>query len=148
MVLARLFSNSTPPSLQRAITAYRQLAPGVLQELRQPGRRIHRARRLNESQLVRLVEGYRDGDTVYQLAERFSLDRRTVSVRLKDQGISLRRQPPTTAMIDEMVRLYATGLSATKIGALIGVSADTVLNYLRLRGVVRRGPHRPHKAVV
>ena len=82
------------------------------------------------------------GDTVYQLAEQFGVDRRTVSVRLKDRGISLRRQPPATAMIDEMVRLYATGLSAVKVGALIGVSADTVLNCLSNRGVRRRDPHR------
>ena len=99
-----------------------------------------RANRLNDTQLVRLVEQYKSGATVYELASEFAIDRRTVSLRLRDQGITLRRQPPTNEMIDEMARLYFTGLSAAKVGEQIGVSADTVLNHLRQREVDRRAP--------
>ena len=104
---------------------------------RNPRRRIQRAKRLNPSQLTSLVEGYASGATVYQLADRLRIDRRTVSIRLKEQGVNLRRASPTPAMVDKMVQLYTSGLSAQKTGELVGVSADTVLNNLRNSNVAR-----------
>lgn len=142
MVLARLFSNSTPSALRRAIDAYRQLNLTEPRHKREGRVRIKRAKRLSLKQRVHLAQRYESGATVYDLASEYEIDRRTVSLRLRDQGITLRRQSPTNEMIDEMVRLYFTGLSAAKVGEQIGVSADTVLNHLRQRGVDRRAPHR------
>ena len=143
MVLARLFSNSTPPALTRALAAYED-SDGAEKKVRAP-RSSHRAVRLNAYQLARLVEVYEEGANVYELSRRFGIDRRTVSARLKDQGVALRRQPPSADMVAEMSRLYALGFSAAKVGSLVGVSGDTVLNHLRLNGVARRDPGRPSK---
>ncbi len=143
VVLARLFSNSTPSALCRAINAYRRLNLTAPRHKREGRVQTKRAKRLSEKQCVQLAQHYECGATVYDLASEYAIDRRTVSLRLRDQGIMLRRQSPTNEMIDEMVRLYFTGLSAAKVGEEIGVSADTVLNHLRQRGVDRRAPHRP-----
>ena len=101
--------------------------------------------RLNGYQVKRLAEGYGEGKTTYELAGRFGVDRRTVSTRLKEHGVRLRRQPPTDAMVNEMLGLYISGLSAAQTAERVGVSADTVLNHLRASGVNRRTPGRPLK---
>jgi hypothetical protein len=41
-------------------------------------------------------------------------------------------------MVDQRVRLYESGLSLAKVGGRVGVSADSVLNYRRQRGVKRQ----------
>ena len=104
--------------------------------------RVHpkRAKRLNGTQLACLVDQYESGATVYELALEFAIDRRTVSIHLKQQGVIMRLQPPAEETVDEIVRLYESGLSMTKVGQQVGVSADSVLNYLRKRRVETRGP--------
>lgn len=142
VVLARLFSNSTPSPLKRALSAYGNLGCHAPFD-RRPLRPIQRSVRLNDVQVKRLAEGYREGETTYELAGRFGVDRRTVSTRLKEYGVWLRRQSPTDEIVDDIIRLYATGLSAEQTAERVGVSADTVLNHLRASGVARRAPGRP-----
>ena len=140
MVLARLFSNSTPSALHRAIDAYRRLDISICYH-KQVGRvQTKRAKRLNDTQLAHLVERYISGATVYELASVFAIDRRTVSIHLKQQGVIMRLQPPAEDTVEEMIRLYTSGLSLRKVGELVDVSADSVLNYLRKRGVDTRDP--------
>ena len=102
--------------------------------------RVHpkRAKRLNDMQLARLVDQYESGTTVYELASEFAIDRRTVSIHLKQQGVIMRLQPPSTRTVDDIVRLYESGLSMSKVGQQISISADLVLSYLRKRGVETR----------
>ncbi|MDQ1725665.1 MAG: hypothetical protein QOG52_2693 [Frankiaceae bacterium] len=96
---------------------------------------------LNDTQVARLVERYRVGATVYQLAAEFGIDRKTVARRLKTAGVSLRLASPTTADVDEMVRLYDTGLALADVGERLGVGARTVQRHLRQRGVSTRDTH-------
>ena len=103
-----------------------------------------RAKRLSDTQLARLVERYESGATVYELASEFAIDRRTASNHLKQQGVIMRRQPPTEKTVDEIVRLYESGLSMSKVGKLVGISADSVLNYLRKRAVKTREQRERH----
>ena len=49
---------------------------------------------------------YLEGATVYELAEEFGCNRTTVSERLKRAGIVLRLGPPSSQVIDEIVRRY------------------------------------------
>lgn len=104
--------------------------------------RVHprRAKRLNDSQLARLVDRYKSGATVYALALEFAIDRRTVSNHLKQQGIIMHLQPPAKETVDEMVQLYESGLSMSKVGQQVGFSADSVGNHLRKRRVKTREP--------
>lgn len=49
------------------------------------------ARQLDTEQTQELIARYQAGKTVYTLGERFALDRRTVGVILKRNGIPTRR---------------------------------------------------------
>ncbi len=139
VVLARLSSNSTPSALRRAIDAYRQFDLAG-PHCKRAGRTLRKqAKRLNGTQIAYLVERYEAGATVYELSSRFAIDRRTVSIHLKQQGVIMRLQPPSRETIDEIIRLYESGLSMSKVGQQVGVSADSVLNYLRKRRVETRG---------
>ena len=99
-----------------------------------------RAKRLNDTQLARLVERYESGATVYELASEFTIDRRTVSIHLKQLGVIMRLQPPTEETVDEIVRLYESGMSMGKVSQQVGFSADSVRSHLRKRGVKTRDP--------
>ena len=106
MVLARLFSNSTPKSLERAIAAYRSTQP--LKPIAQyRARRLpRRAVTLTSVQKARLGDLYLEGASVYDLATLFILDRRTISNHLRRQGVEMRGSSPTVATVGEMAKEY------------------------------------------
>ncbi len=97
--------------------------------------------RLTATQLTRLAVSYETGSSTYELAKDFQVDRRTLSQKLKAQGVTLRGQSPSWLLIDEMVQLYQSGLSLVKIGDQVGVDASTVWRYLRSRGTPLRDPN-------
>jgi len=143
VVLRRWLSNSSSPLLVRAIGTYRKLdLSGPPREA--PRRAVpKRAVRLNDSQLSRLVAGYQAGATVYELAAAFGVNRRTIALHLRRRGaVSPRFRSPTAATVEEMVRLYSTGLSLAKVGVVVGCDAGTVMKYVRQRGVQTRDTHR------
>jgi DNA-binding transcriptional ArsR family regulator len=74
------------------------------------------ATRLSVSQVTALVDSYRAGETVYELAARFGIHRATVSAHLHRQGITLRRQGLNAQGVAHAVRLYEDGWSVTRIG--------------------------------
>ncbi|WP_052318964.1 helix-turn-helix domain-containing protein [Streptomyces pluripotens] len=88
-----------------------------------------------------LVTAYEVGATVYQLADRFGIERRTVSKILKRQGVATRWQRLSEADVDEAERLYAKGLSLARVAERLDVAADTVRLRLLKRGVKMRDPH-------
>jgi len=101
-----------------------------------------RQRRLTEAQMSKMVKRYQEGATVYELAVEFDCHRTTVSARLKKAGVSLRLQPPTSEVIDAMVRFYESGLSPLEVGKQLGFCANTVRACLRDRQVAARHEHR------
>ena len=78
---------------------------------------------------------------MYQLAAELACNRTTVAARLKKAGIAMRGQPPTSEVIDSMVRLYESGLSLLEVGKQLGVCANTVRKYLPERRVLVRDTH-------
>lgn len=138
MVLVRTLSNSTSSPLTRAVDAYHRLDLFNPHAGTQPRTVPKRARRLNAVQLAGLTASYEGGATVYDLADRFGIDRRTVSLCLKRMGVSLRGQSPSDDAVNEMVRLYEEGLSLAAVGSVLGVSAKTVHTWIRRRGVTTR----------
>ncbi len=111
VVLARLFSNSTPSSLTRAIRAFRNLGPARDQP-RQIGKAPKLARRLSVTDVARLAERYRSGATVYELAAEFAIHRTTVSQHLHAAGVQMRRQPFRATQVEVAFELYGEGLSS------------------------------------
>ena len=78
---------------------------------------------------------------MYELAAEFGCNRVTVAERLKKSGIGIRHQSPSPEVVDEMVRLYESGLSLVRVGKQIGYGASTVHSLLRSRGVQARDSH-------
>jgi hypothetical protein len=100
-----------------------------------------RVRRLDEDQILQLIAGYQSGLTVYELGERFGIERRTVSNILRRHGVAMRRRSLSPDQIDYAIHLYSLGWSMAKIGARLGVAHTTVLAMLRERGIPTRDSH-------
>lgn len=100
-----------------------------------------RARQLDADQVEELIAGYQAGGTVYELGDRFGIDRRTVSEILHRNEVSMRRRGLSPEQVDEAVRLYEGGWSLARIGQRMGVYPTTVLTRLRERGVQTRDTH-------
>ena len=145
VVLARLFSNSSSSPLSRAIRAYRGLRLSKTPPER--SRWVpNRAKWLNDTEMGRLVERYKAGASVYELAVEFGVHRTIISQRLKGAGVTMRRQPLTTDQVETAAKLYATGMSLADVGRRLGVHASTVHQALRQTGVVMRKPwERPRQ---
>ena len=91
--------------------------------------------------MLLMANKYRNGATVYQLAQKFGISRHTVSERLKKKGVTMRGQTPVGELIDSMVGLYESGLSLAEVGVRVGASPGTVHRYLRIHGVQMRDSH-------
>jgi hypothetical protein len=100
------------------------------------------ARRLKDHEIKELVAAYEAGSTARQFAERFRIERRTVSNILKRQGVATRWRRLTEADVDKAEHLYGQGWSAARIADLLKVDPETVRLRLRKRGVQMRDPHQ------
>lgn len=98
-------------------------------------------KRLNTEEITRVVERYKQGATVYELAAEFDCHRKTISGALRRVNVRLRLDGLADAQIDEAVQLYLSGLSLARVGERLGVTARTVQLRLRERGVVMRDTH-------
>ena len=98
------------------------------------------ARRLSESDVTELIARYREGATVYDLADGFHIHRSTVSGHLHRRGVKMRRRGLDEQQVDLAIRLYQRGWSLTRIGSHCGVNGGTVWLALRGRGVRMRDP--------
>ena len=99
--------------------------------------------RISEARADQIVEAYMAGGTVYDLAREFDCHRVTISAVLKRRGATLRRLPPSDEQVSEMIRLYESGLSLSKVGERLGFNATTVLHRLRAVGHTSRSSYQP-----
>lgn len=97
--------------------------------------------RLSAEKVGQIATAYEAGKTVYELAAEYGCHRVTISAALKRQGVALRRTSPTAEQIDEMVRLYKSGLSLARIGEQFAMNASTVLAHLRKKKIRARDAH-------
>ena len=81
---------------------------------------------------------YLAGESAHALAPQFDIHVSTLVAHLRRAGIAVRHRVIDRIDIDEASRLYASGLSLSRVGAALGVSAGTVLNEFRLAGVSTR----------
>lgn len=98
-------------------------------------------RKLQPDQIDVLVEGYMDGATVYELADRFKISRQTVSVHLHRRGVTLRRQGLDDEQTAQAASLYEQGLSLASVATRFDVDHGTIWLALRTRGVRMRDTH-------
>jgi len=72
---------------------------------------------------------------VYELGDRFSVERRTVSNILKRHDVPMRRRGLSPEQVDDAIHLYNLGWSLARVGEHLGVDHTTVLTKLRERGI-------------
>lgn len=97
-----------------------------------------RVKQLKEDEARELIAAYEGGATVYQLGQRFGINRQTVAAILKRYGITMRRGGLSAEQVDEAVGLYEAGWSLARIGNRMGVNDMTVRSRLLERGVLMR----------
>lgn len=141
VVLVRSLSNSTPSALQRAIRAYRKLDLTEPRGEATPRTFPRRSTQLNIAQLDQLARRYLLGATVYQLAADFHIDRKTVSLKLHQLDIEMRRTSPSAKVVEQMANLYKSGLALATVGKQLNVDGETVRQCLTRAGV----PIRPRR---
>ena len=100
-------------------------------------RKPRRARQLSSEQVQELTTAYQAGCTVYDLAERFKINRKTVSSLLRRAHVQIRGRL-TPEQVDEAAQLYAAGWSLARIGVKLDTTANTVRARLLERGVRTR----------
>jgi len=97
--------------------------------------KVRTARRLRQPELDELAEAYKTGATVYELADRFKIHRKTVGLRLQAMGIDTRPPALTPDQVQVAVDLYHNGWSLARIAAKFIISPHGVSNCLRNEGV-------------
>jgi transposase len=95
---------------------------------------------LKPSQITALVEAYRSGISMKELASTFGIHRTTVTAHLHERGVILRGTSRLSTA--DAARLYEQGWSSRELGEKFGVSANTVLRFLRQTGGVPIRPPR------
>jgi site-specific DNA recombinase len=79
---------------------------------------------------------------VYELGDRFGIERRTVSNILHRYQVPMRRRSLSPEQVDTAIHLYNSGWSLARVGEHLGIDPTTILNRLRRRGVHTREAHR------
>ena len=106
-------------------------------EARTPTKKqVHR--RLRDDQVDDLVAGYKRGNTVYQLADEFRINRETVSLILRRQGVAIRHRSLGPEQVVQASELYANGLSLARVAETMGVTRGAVSKALKAAGVELR----------
>lgn len=85
-----------------------------------------------------MLELYEQGQTVYQLADRFGCHRQTVSRQLKSRGVRMRLTGITPGQLEQATRLYGSGMTLKSVGMELGLSRNTVRACLADAGVQLR----------
>lgn len=105
------------------------------------GTDIRECRMLSPDEATELVEAYRHGAEMNELARRYGVHRHTVDRHLKRTGVAKRLMTKMTpAKVEQAKELYEQGLSTNQIGKRFGISGSTVWKALKRAGVDMRPP--------
>ena len=98
---------------------------------------------LSPADVDKLVSLYEEGSTLVELAERFSIHRRTAAAHLVRRSVPIRSRGLDERHLAEAVELYVSGLSLMEVGLRFGASQQTVRRALAAVGVtIRPGGRR------
>ena len=88
-------------------------------------RREKAPRRLNREEVDDLVQAYRNGLSVYELAAKYRIHRQTASSILEAQGVPRRRKSLSPTQIETATMLRENGWSLAQVGAELGCDPST-----------------------
>ena len=107
-----------------------------------PARTVKSLVRLTDLQRAELIELYRAGQTVYQLADKYGIHRRTISKHLRSAGVRLRLDGLTIEQIDEAEQLYASGQSLARIADILRTKTGNDFHGYKQNTFLRRVQRR------
>ena len=94
--------------------------------------------KLPRDQVLVLVDAYRAGATVYQLATQFGIHRQTVSRILKRSGVTMRRRTLSAEEVAQLLQAHQQGDTIQNIAARYGIQPSTVRKRLEESGCGRQ----------
>ncbi|MDQ2973442.1 MAG: helix-turn-helix domain-containing protein [bacterium] len=113
-------------------------APSVQQRL--PLEPKQHQNHLDKSQQLKVVESYRSGNSVYEIARQFLITRTTASAILKRHDIKLRYKVLSLEDIQNAKRLYESGASLQVVADFVKVDPSTIRKVLLGAGLQTRPP--------
>ena len=95
-------------------------------------------RRLAPQTIAEVVTRYDAGEDTPSLSREYGISKCGLLRLLRNEGVTLRKQPMTPREAEEAARLYKSGLSITEVGERIGYSYSTLRKSLHRSGVAMR----------
>lgn len=95
-------------------------------------------RPLRQDEIDELVEAYVGGATVFDLAKRFGIDRKTVGQHLERRNVKTKPISLHPDDVSAAAELYRSGWSLIRLAEKFGVAGNTVRRYLLQAGVELR----------
>ena len=94
--------------------------------------RPRRARQLADELIQELIAGYQSGATVYELGDRFGIERRTVSSILHRHGVPMRRRGlhRQAVVLRRIAVVLVQGVGAVRYRWTVGPSQSTISSRL------------------
>jgi DNA-binding CsgD family transcriptional regulator len=97
------------------------------------------SKRFTSDEIPSLIAEYKNGATVYELADKYGCHRNTISNTLKRNGVIVTIEKITDpGQLDGLMRLYKNGFTALQIAEKLDLGKTTVRRYLREGGVMMR----------
>jgi uncharacterized protein (DUF433 family) len=104
---------------------------------------VHKLRqRLSDETVAALLSDFRDGASLADLQQAYSLSRGSVQRLLRDGGVWRRRKSLGNAEVVVLVERYEAGLTIREIAAEQGLPKSTVQDALARAGVEMRAAAR------
>lgn len=91
--------------------------------------------RLTDAMLLEAERRYTAKETLSVIARDFGVSRQRLAGRLRDRGVRLRREKPSSEQVLEMCRRYEQGESLVRIGERLGFNPSSVRVYLLRAGI-------------
>jgi Zn-dependent peptidase ImmA (M78 family) len=84
---------------------------------------------------------YRDGEILRAIAGDLGVSRQRLAERLRERGVRLRGEKPSSEQVREMCLRYEQGESLARIGERLGFNPSSVRVCLLRAGMALRDPH-------
>lgn len=127
-----LGSYSKLPDQGERLRTLLELVPGEPPEVKV--RTPRRAKQLRDDEVDQLIELYKAGERVKDLAGQYNIHRDTVSRILNSRGVVRRERGVPSERLSEVIAAYRGGASLDKIAREHGVATNTAAAALRKAG--------------
>ena len=100
---------------------------------------------LSELEIQTICKKYQGGSSSYELAKEFNCHRSTITAALRRNGIEVSHKAATKPeLVKRVIGLYAEMKTPKEVGAIVGITGDTVRRILKENGIhIRRSWEYP-----